>query len=171
MTEIERKQKSANYSKKWRETHPIENRASQLLSAYNREDKKYGRGKGDLTMRYIINNIFSKPCAHCGKEGWDVIGCNRINNSKPHTKDNVEPCCLECNVRLGNQEKMSLVDKIDRLTGEVLNSYTSINEAAKSVGGYDGNISYCCNGGYFDKKRNKWVNISQFYGFVWKRLV
>lgn len=24
------------------------------------------------------------------------IGCDRIDNSKGHTKDNVVPCCVEC---------------------------------------------------------------------------
>ena len=72
-------------------------RASMLLSTYNKEDKKYDRGHGDLTAHWIVENIFSKPCAHCGKTGWKTIGCNRLDNSKPHTKDNVEPCCKHCN--------------------------------------------------------------------------
>ena len=75
-------------------------RAFYLLSAYNQLDKKYNRGKGDLTAKWIVENIFTKKCAYCDKEGWDVIGCNRIDNSKPHTKDNVEPCCLEHNLKV-----------------------------------------------------------------------
>lgn len=31
------------------------------------------------------------------------MDCNRIDNSKPHTKDNVEPCCKSCNSRLGRE--------------------------------------------------------------------
>lgn len=72
-------------------------RATMLLCEYNRADKRRNRGKGDLTTQWIVDNIFSKPCAHCGKTGWEVIGCNRLDNSKPHTKDNVEPCCRSCN--------------------------------------------------------------------------
>ena len=75
-------------------------RASYLVSGYNQMDRESNRGKGDLTARWIVENIFSQPCAHCGKEGWDVIGCNRIDNDKPHTKDNVEPCCFECNAKV-----------------------------------------------------------------------
>lgn len=75
-------------------------RASNLLSAYNQSDKKYDRGKGNLTPEWILENIFTQPCSHCGKTGWDVIGCNRINNDLPHTMDNVEPCCAECNKKL-----------------------------------------------------------------------
>ena len=79
-------------------------RANSLLGAYKTADKKRGRGEGDLTARWIVENIFTKPCAHCGKTGWKVIGCNRLDNSKPHTIDNVEPCCYECNVKLAGIE-------------------------------------------------------------------
>ena len=75
-------------------------RASNLLSAYNQSDKKYDRGKGNLTPEWILENIFTQPCKYCGKTGWDIIGCNRINNDLPHTIDNVEPCCKECNKKL-----------------------------------------------------------------------
>lgn len=80
-------------------------RAKALLCNYNRIDTRSGRGKGDLTAQWIIDNIFSKPCAHCGKIGWDVIGCNRLDNSKPHTMDNVEPCCKDCNTKLAAEER------------------------------------------------------------------
>lgn len=79
-------------------------RAKSLLCNYNRIDRNKGFGKGDLTSQWIIDNIFSKPCVYCGKIGWDVIGCNRLDNSKPHTKDNVEPCCKECNTKLAVKE-------------------------------------------------------------------
>lgn len=82
-------------------------RAHKLVKAYNREDKKYNRGEGDLTAEWIVENIFPKPCAHCGKEGWKVIGCNRLDNNKPHSKDNVEPCCFKCNSTLPRKIKES----------------------------------------------------------------
>lgn len=88
------------YQKNWKKKNPIAYRASYLRSVYNQLDLKNGRGKGDLTTKWIIENIFSKPCAHCGKTGWQIIGCNRLNNDLPHTMDNVEPCCLECNLKL-----------------------------------------------------------------------
>lgn len=79
-------------------------RANNLLGAYKAADKKAGRGECDFDARWIVENIFNKPCAHCGVEGWKVIGCNRLDNSKPHTKDNVEPCCFLCNVKLSTEE-------------------------------------------------------------------
>lgn len=93
------------YYKKYRETHKnikkyelsMLSRASKLLYAYKKSDEKYNRGEGDLTSKWIVENIFSKPCVHCGETDWTKIGCNRLDNSKPHTEDNVEPCCMKCN--------------------------------------------------------------------------
>ena len=83
-------------------------RANMLLCAYNNSDKKRGRGKGDLTAKWIVDNIFSKHCVHCGESDWRKIGCNRLDNSKPHTKDNVEPCCFKCNASLNKMERDNL---------------------------------------------------------------
>ena len=96
--EKEHKEEKAAYQKEWRKT-PI-GRASILLSAYNQADKNMNRGKGDLTAQWIVDNIFTKPCAHCDETDWTKIGCNRLDDSKPHTKDNVEPCCSKCNLEL-----------------------------------------------------------------------
>lgn len=90
------------YNKKYDEL-PI-SRAQNLLQAYNRADIESDRGKGDLTAQWIVDNIFTKKCTHCDKTGWKVIGCNRLDNSKPHTMDNVEPCCFECNCMLNGIE-------------------------------------------------------------------
>lgn len=75
-------------------------RASYLRSAYISEDKKYNRGECDLTAQWIVDNIFTKSCVHCGESDWHMLGCNRLDNSKPHTMDNVEPCCWKCNLSL-----------------------------------------------------------------------
>lgn len=75
-------------------------RASYLAAAYDREDRKYNRGECDFDAKWIVENIFDKPCVHCGETDWRKIGCNRLDNSKPHTKDNVEPCCGKCNLLL-----------------------------------------------------------------------
>lgn len=72
-------------------------RAYVILHEYNRADELNNRGEGDLTPEWIVDNIFSKQCAHCDETDWHKIGCNRLDNSKPHTMDNVEPCCKKCN--------------------------------------------------------------------------
>jgi len=146
-----------NYEKHKEWLNTPKGRASTLLNAYNAKDKKYNRGKGDLTSQWIVDNIFSKPCAHCGKTGWDIIGCNRLDNNKPHTKDNVEPCCLDCNNKLGQEAKKKRVDQIDSLTGEVLKQWESATEAASELGINRSFLCECCLG---IKK--------SAYGYVWK---
>lgn len=78
-------------------------RAVKLAMNYKRHDSDKSRDGNNLTPQWIYDNILFKPCSHCGKTGWDVIGCNRIDNSKPHTTDNVEPCCVECNLKLWHE--------------------------------------------------------------------
>lgn len=82
-------------------------KANSLLCAYKAADRRFNRGEGDLTAKWIVDNIFSKPCVHCGESDWRKIGCNRLDNSKPHTKDNVEPCCFKCNIELLEMERDS----------------------------------------------------------------
>lgn len=93
----ENKEKVLEYNKKFNKT-PI-GRAVKLCSAYKRNDKKYNRGECTLTAQWIVDNIFSKPCHYCGETGWEIMGCDRINNDLPHTPDNVVPCCKECNIK------------------------------------------------------------------------
>lgn len=123
-TEEELRQTKRDYDRKWQKDHydpqkrrekylkekeriesynyqiPIV-RARCLLSSYNTEDAKYSRGKGNLTAQWIVENIFSKSCVHCGETDWHKLGCNRLDNLKPHTMDNVEPCCYHCNCLIG----------------------------------------------------------------------
>ena len=75
-------------------------RAVYLLNRYKSSDKEHNRGESDLTSQWIVYNIFTKSCVHCGETDWTKIGCNRLDNSKPHTIDNVEPCCGKCNRKL-----------------------------------------------------------------------
>lgn len=100
------KNKILEYNREYNKT-PM-GRAHGLIRAYAQEDKKYNRGECDLTAKWIVENIFTKPCAHCGISRWEVIGYNRIDNYKPHTKDNVEPCCGKCNVMLHQNSRDSL---------------------------------------------------------------
>lgn len=131
--------------KKYRSTK--KGRASNLLCNYNYEDLKKGRGKGDLTTQWIVENIFSKPCAHCGETDWTKIGCNRIDNTKSHTKDNVEPCCLKCNNELNYMSGRCERKKIYQYTlhYELVKIWQSTFECEKN--GFDrSSIWKCCNG-------------------------
>lgn len=102
----ENKEKIIEYQKEYQKEYDKTQmaRANSLLSAYKTADKKTNRGKCDITAKWIVDNIFSKPCTYCGETDWHLLGCNRLDNSKPHTIDNVEPCCGKCNVELGRKE-------------------------------------------------------------------
>lgn len=58
--------------------------------------------------------------------------------------------------------------QIDKNTNEVIEEFPSTIEVERQLGFANTHISACCNGGYFCKGRNKWVNISQAHGFKWK---
>lgn len=91
-------------------------RARQLISSYKRKNKKYNRGECTLTAQWVVDNIFSKPCHYCGETDWRKIGCDRIDNSKPHTQDNVVPCCYECN----NKKQKTPYDEFMKIMGKVV---------------------------------------------------
>ena len=140
------------YQKKYRNT-PI-GRAAYLVYNYNVNDEKHNRGKGDLTAQWVSDNILSQPCVHCGKTGWDKIGCNRLDNSKPHTMDNVEPCCEDCNNNLNYKNKREKVFQYT-LDGDFVKEWESASECSK-YGFMQSHISECLKG---IKK--------QYKGFFW----
>lgn len=119
-TEEELKRKNLESIKRWQRT-PY-GRASHLLNAYRQHDRTANRGECTLTADWIVENIFSKPCAHCGETDWTKLGCNRLDNSKPHTVDNVEPCCFDCNrrlpKRLSSRKRGRYVDRMYQYTPE-----------------------------------------------------
>lgn len=119
-------------------------RATMLVNSYKQEDKKKNRGECTITPDWVVKNIFSKPCAHCGETDWTNLGCNRLDNSKPHTPDNVEPCCWECNKKLNTETKKKRVYQY-LPNGILIQIWDSISEASRN--GYDlSAISVCCNG-------------------------
>jgi hypothetical protein len=60
------------------------------------------------------------------------------------------------------------IDQIDKITGEIVHSWKSASEAARQLHINVASINKCCNGGEYDKRRNKWVNILQYKGYIWK---
>lgn len=89
------------YDKKYRST-PM-GRASYLVGGYRKSDKDANRGECTLTAKWIIDNIFTSKCHWCDETDWNKLGCDRIDNDKPHTPDNVNPCCDDCNKKRGKK--------------------------------------------------------------------
>lgn len=69
------------------------NREKVLLRNYQSIDRKKGF-KCTITPEFLAE-LIKKPCIYCGDT--NRIGADRIDNSKPHTPDNVNPCCADCN--------------------------------------------------------------------------
>jgi hypothetical protein len=76
------------------------NRERSLIKDYTKTDKMKNLNC-DLTIEWMKENITSKSCIYCGET--NQIGCDRIDNNKGHTKDNVVPCCTTCNMAKGNR--------------------------------------------------------------------
>lgn len=87
-------------------------RANSLIASYRENDKKYNRGECTLTSEWIVKKIFSNSCHYCGESNWKRLGCDRIDNTKPHTQDNVVPCCSSCNRKRGKKDYNMFVNEI-----------------------------------------------------------
>jgi hypothetical protein len=67
----------------------------------------------------MVENIFKKRCIYCGDD--KRVGCDRIDNNRPHTKDNVVPCCIECNMARNNNftfDEMKIIGETIRKVKE-----------------------------------------------------
>lgn len=93
----------------------IRAKASKMISSYKVKDFKNKTDICDIDIDWMIENILAKNCVYCGDD--KRIGCDRIDNSKGHTKDNVVPCCVECNTARNNNftfEEMKILGETIR---------------------------------------------------------
>ena len=81
-------------------------RATHLRKAYQRVDAC------NLTADEILEYIV-QPCVYCGTTTKNR-GLDRIDNSLPHIKGNVQTACTDCNVMRGDRftvQEMKLIGK------------------------------------------------------------
>lgn len=90
----------------------LHGRALRLVNHYRREDKNHSRGECTIDENWIIENIFSKQCVYCGESDWHKLGCDRKDNSLPHTASNCVPCCAKCNKNKGTTNYDEYIQKI-----------------------------------------------------------
>jgi hypothetical protein len=98
-----------------------------MISAYKFKDKKNGLNICDIDIDWMLENIMNKPCIYCG----DIhnVGCDRVDNSKGHTKDNVVPACYECNCARNNNfsyEEMLELGKAIKIIKEKRNNSNDV---------------------------------------------
>lgn len=118
-----KEEKDSKVSKKW-EKGTLRNqkklRAKSLIYNYRNVDK----GKGldmNLTEDWVIENIFRKKCIYCGEHDWRELGCDRKDNTKGHTTDNVVCACKRCNMIRGDQftmDEMKMIGKVIKMLNE-----------------------------------------------------
>lgn len=138
-------------------------RAVMLRNGYIAEDRKKGRIGNELPKDYVsisdVVRLITKKCSYfdvCHTYGWRKIGLNRINNSLPHILSNVEPCCADCNNRLNDEERSIPIEQYDLITDETIKIWKNAGEAARAIGGSQGNIWSCCNGLRQSHKGSGW---------------
>lgn len=90
----------------------IRNKASKMISQYRVTDRRLGYDTNDLTIEYMLENVFGNTCVYCGDD--KRIGLDRVCNNKSHDIENVVPCCYECNVARNNNfthDEMKIIGK------------------------------------------------------------
>lgn len=95
----------------------IRAKASKMISSYKIKDRKNGIEVCDITIDWMISNILTQPCIYCGDK--KRVGCDRIDNRKGHTMDNVVPCCIECNTARNNFFSFEEMKEIGNVIREI----------------------------------------------------
>lgn len=77
------------------------------------------------------------------------------------------------NERVSKTKRVKCAEKVQNilqksLDGKVIRIWCSMREIERELGFPHVSISQCCRGGYFDKRYNKWINITQSHGFIWE---
>ena len=104
---IKHREEIITKNKDYTKTKP--GRATQIKNTYRTSDAESCRGNCTLTQKWILENIFNSSCIYCGDGDWRHLGCDRIDNSLPHTPENVVCSCGICNIER-EYRKMSISD-------------------------------------------------------------
>lgn len=115
-------------------------RAKNLVSDYKWHDvNTHGfNDEVDFDGQWIVDNIFDKGCIYCGETDWRKLGCDRIDNTKPHTKDNVVPCCTRCNKLRSNKFTVDEMKEIGAVIKRIENRHKDYClRRSKKVASYD----------------------------------
>lgn len=121
-----------------------------------------------IIAKCFIPNPNNYPCVNHKDE-------NKLNNDYR----NLEWCTHEYNIKYGTAiERRAKTQRNGKsgngskqvyqytLDGKLVNVFPSTRECERN--GYNNtNVSACCRGGYFDKKRNKWINAKKYKNYIW----
>lgn len=159
---LKRKEEYSKWSKEYRKT--MMGRACHLVSGYILQDKRRGFDRAvDFDAQWLIDNILTKPCAYCGETDWHKLGCNRLDHTKPHSKDNVEPCCYECNTVKLRKVKIYQYSK-DK---ELVKVWDSLGDCIKETSFARSCIQARLRGKWYSALRKKWYYGNEYKGYIW----
>jgi len=99
--------------------YEIKVKASKMISSYRIKDLRRFNVEHKLNVNWFINNILKNKCYYC--KDTQNLGCDRLDNNKPHYIDNVVPCCFICNTARNNH----FTPKEFKLIGEVIRQIKS----------------------------------------------
>ena len=75
-------------------------RMCQRLTAYRFIDRR--KGHENNLCQDFVDMLIDNPCTYCGTVAAPR-GLDRLDNKRGHTRDNVVPCCLDCNLVRGDR--------------------------------------------------------------------
>ena len=80
--------------------------------------KSYFNRSKIKNIEFLINErdfdtITKLNCYMCGKNSSDIHknGIDRCNNNEGYTRENIKPCCFECNIMKGINDFNNMIDK------------------------------------------------------------
>lgn len=128
---------------------------------------KNGMGKNYkihfLVAEAFIPNTENKPiCHHIDKNKENNVVENLIWVTQKQHKE-LHPEIYEAI----SKAKSIPINQYD-LQGKLIRKWKSSAEIQRELGFAKQTIFCCCNSGYFNKSRNKWVNVTQAYNFIWR---
>ena len=100
--ELNRKRRYCEDKEKWRDVYERyygtkKGKVAKIINSYRAADKDKGRGDCTLEPDWVMENILNSSCIYCGETDWRKLGCDRIDNTKSHTPDNIVCSCWDCN--------------------------------------------------------------------------
>ena len=119
---------------------------------------------------YQVHQLFAQAFLP-NPNGYDVVH-HKNHNPQDNRIENLEWMDRIEHNRLHSNDSKEItskgVDQIDTKTGEVLHQWDSTQEVERKIGFPHQLIGKCCNGGFYSKSREKWVNMTQSNGYAWK---
>jgi len=136
----EREGRSAETKEKLKQYHRQYHRKNPLnakVKAYQHADKK--RCVPTISLQEARTLIERNDCSYCQETRKEVLGLDRIDNSKGHAPDNVVVCCEKCNFILGDlpiEVKIEFRQCLRKIKEkELLETWTIPTKRRKSLGG------------------------------------